>query len=99
MHRSITRIGLPILIGCLIVGAGATAAMSAAGPHKPQPHPESGLTDRQRAAIVAQTHARNARYLHDFVAQRRDPRSLPVIEVPTFAPPPLPKVPAERWHS
>lgn len=88
MRRWIARIGLPILIGCLTAGAGAAAVMSAAGPHKPRPSPAAGLTDQQLAAIVAQAHARNARYLHDFVAQRRDPRSLPVIEVPTYAPPP-----------
>jgi hypothetical protein len=89
MHRTIARIGLPILIGCLTVGAGAGAAMSAAGPHKPQPSPGASLTDRQLEAIVAQAHARNVRYLHEFVAQRRDPHTLPVIEVQTFAPAPL----------
>lgn len=89
MHRTIARIGLPILIGCLAAGAGATAAMSTAGPHKPQPSPQASLTDQQLEAIVAQAHARNARYLHDFVAQRRNPHSLPVIEVQTYAPPPL----------
>jgi hypothetical protein len=82
------RIGLPILIGCITLGAGATAAMSAAGPHKPQPGPAASLTDQQRAAIVAQAHARNAWDLRDFVTQRRDPHTLPVIEVQSFAPPP-----------
>jgi hypothetical protein len=85
----IARIGLPILIGCVTLGAAAAAAMSAAGPHKPQPRPGASLTGQQRAAIVAQAHARNARYLRDFAAQRRDPHSLPVIEIPSFAPPPL----------
>lgn len=89
MRQWIARIGLPILLGCLTIGAAAASAMSTAGPHKPQPSPRAGLAGQQLAAIVAQAHARNARYLHDFVAQRRDPRSLPVIEVQTFAPAPL----------
>ena len=89
MRRRIARIGLPILIGCLTAGAGATAAISAAGSHKPQPSPGAGLTSQQRAAIVAQAPARNVRYLHDFAVQHRDPHTLPVIEIPSFAPPPL----------
>jgi hypothetical protein len=89
MRRRIARIALPILIGCLTLGGGATAAVSAAGPHKPQPSPGARLADQQRVAIVAQAHARNARYLQDFAAQRRDPHSLPVIKIPSFAPLPL----------
>ena len=88
MRRWIARIGLPVLLGCLTTGAAAAAAMSTSGPHKPQPSPGTGLAGQQLAAIVAQAHARNARYLHDFAARRRDPRSLPVIEVQTFAPAP-----------
>jgi len=49
---------------------------------------EAGLTDRQREAIHQSAHERNNAYLRAFVAQHRDPRSLPPVWIQTYAPPP-----------
>jgi hypothetical protein len=51
-------------------------------------NPDAGLTDAQRAAEVAATHAANDQFLRNFVAQHGNPHSLPVIRVGTWAAPP-----------
>lgn len=48
----------------------------------------AGLSDEQKQAVVDQTHAQNVKYLQDFEARHGDPRSLPVIKIETYQPPP-----------
>ncbi|HEX7158282.1 MAG TPA: hypothetical protein VF214_04685 [Edaphobacter sp.] len=69
-------------LGLLVAAVAANSA-----PSKPGPNPEAGMTDQQRLAIRDAAHARNAQYLNDFVAQGRDPHSLPVIQVGTYGAP------------
>ncbi len=45
------------------------------------------LSDSQREAVIAATYRRSEQFLRDFVAQRLDPHSLPVIKFETYAGP------------
>lgn len=73
-----------LLIG-VVVGTDGLRALD----EKPagEPNPEAGMTDEERLALHAEAHAINARYLADFNARNGDPRSLPVVEVESYAGP------------
>ena len=87
--------GYSLFVAVLTLGV-ATAGLATSGvlaqaigqSGKAAPNPEAGLTDSQREAIHAAAHARNAAYLANFVAQHRDPHSLPVVWVDDWAAPP-----------
>lgn len=76
-----------------VITAVVVAAAVAAGqiqaqlgePSKQLPDPWAGLSDAQRAEIVAAAHARNDEYLQNFIRTGQDPRSLPRLEVPAYA--------------
>src|ERR1700737_3747502 len=85
-RRAWLTLGVLGLVGMslgLFVAAAAATNTSKAGSN-----PEAGLSDQQRQAIHAAAHARNAKYLDEFVSSGRDPRSLPVIQVGSFGPAP-----------
>lgn len=52
-------------------------------------NPEEGLTDEERAALHARSWELNELYLKEFVAKGGDPRSLPVVELQAYTPPPV----------
>ncbi|HEV2415528.1 MAG TPA: hypothetical protein VGX27_12020 [Candidatus Dormibacteraeota bacterium] len=89
----------PITIGlvgfCVVVLSasvlGADTRLLGSSSSKGAPDPEAGLSDSQRQAMHDAAHARNSRYLKEFVAAGRDPHSLPIVRVETYeaAPPNL----------
>jgi hypothetical protein len=84
-----------LLVAAVTIGVAAAALATTlalaqdTGPVKNTPHdPMAGLSPAQREAIVASAHARNDEFLRNFVAQHRDPRSLPVGWLDSYAAPP-----------
>lgn len=79
-----------VTVGVVAAALAATLALAQdTGPVKtPRHDPMAGLSPAQREAIVASAHARNDEFLRNFVAQRRDPRSLPVGWLDGYAAPP-----------
>jgi hypothetical protein len=51
------------------------------------PNPWANKSDAERQADVDAAHERNDNYLRAFVASGRDPRELPVLEIPSYAAP------------
>jgi hypothetical protein len=96
------RILSPLLLAAVVLGAAVTLTMSAlatgpasgaTGPasgllKKAHADPEQGKSDAERKAIHAAARARNDAFLREFVASGRDPHSLEIVEVPTWAAPP-----------
>jgi hypothetical protein len=77
---------LAILIGTSAVAVAYPGVTKT--PNKSIPaNPEAGLSDAQRLALHAEAHRRNDEYLREFVAQHRDPRSLPHVRVQSFGAP------------
>jgi hypothetical protein len=78
------------LVSILTATGAVTLALAQGAPpdKKGMPNPEAGMSDTQREAIHAETHAQNDRFLADFIAQHRDPHTLPVTWVQTYAAPP-----------
>src|SRR6266545_6697511 len=72
---------LPMAAGLVV---GVTVVMAQDGPKAP-PNPDVGLSDADRAKIISQLKDRNAQWVQDFVDQARDPRTLPIVELPTYA--------------
>lgn len=82
------------LVVVVVTAAVATAALATtlalagnATVDKPPPYnPFAGKTDAEVEATITATHARDDQFVRDFVAQHRDPRSLPVSWVTSYAP-------------
>lgn len=72
---------VPLAAGLLV---GVAAVVAADGP-KTSFNPEAGWSDADRAQVISQLKDRNANWVQDFVDQHRDPRSLPVVEFPTWS--------------
>ena len=83
---------LTLLVASLaVVAVLATGTVAAAGVVSGKihlPDPWARLSDAQKQAVVDQAHARNAKYLNDFEARRGDPRTLPIITIDAWQPPP-----------
>lgn len=84
--RFATMSGVIVLVAGL--GVGLAAGVAGANNGKNVVNPDAGLSDAQRAAMQKAAHVRNDLYLKDFVVKHRDPHTLPVVEVPTYAAPP-----------
>lgn len=74
-----------VAIAFITVALGASIAVAGAIGKSPF-NPWAGLSDLQKQAVVDQTHAQNVQYLQEFEASHGDPRSLPVIKIPTYSP-------------
>lgn len=86
------RIRLPLLAlagGTAVAAVLAVSADRALGIDKkvPGPDPWAGFTDAEKQAQVDEAHAANDRFLANFVAEHRDPRTLRVVEVENYAGP------------
>ncbi len=79
--RLLRRLFIPLAAGLLV---GVTVVLAQDGPKAP-PNPDAGLSDADRANIISQLKDRNAKWVQDFVDQGRDPRTLPVVELPTWS--------------
>lgn len=80
---------LTLLVIAAALATSAVLAQSIGGVGKLPTNPEAGLSDAQREAIHQAAHARNNAYLANFVTQHRDPHSLPVVWVQSYAAPPV----------
>lgn len=89
MKRSLNRKSLILIVVCgaaLAAGLGASTALGSLSNPKGGADPNNGLTDAQRQAIVDHAHVRNNQFLQNF---HGDPHKLPVVEVSTYAAPPV----------
>jgi hypothetical protein len=75
-----------IVVAAATAAMGVTAIASIVASDKNTIDPWVGFTDQQKQAAVDQAHQRNVQYLNDFEARHGDPRSLPVIKIPTYQP-------------
>lgn len=73
---------LIMLLAGLLVGVAVVVAEEAS---KVAPNPDVGLSDADRTKIIGQLKDRNAKWVQDFVDQGRDPRMLPVVDLPTYS--------------
>ncbi len=91
-HTGRSRIAAGVAVALVAATVAVVASMKAAGAGGGWKHPFNqwaGLSDKQKQAVVDQTHAQNVKYLQDFEARHGDPRSLPVITVSPWQPPAL----------
>lgn len=73
-----------------LAAAAAVAAVMAQTDTQPKmfpPNPWAEKSDTERQADVDAAHKRNDEYLRAFIASEQDPRSLPVIEINSYAAP------------
>lgn len=70
-----------VFVGVVIATLGVTANAGQSPTQKKHTNPEAGLSDTERMALHDDAHARNVKYLNDFVTRGADPRSLPVLEI------------------
>lgn len=78
--------GLGIILAIATVGVISVVATAQTQGNKVPSNPWQGLSDQQKQAIVDDTHKRNVQYLEEFESRHGDPRSLPVININSWAP-------------
>jgi hypothetical protein len=80
------RLEVAAVLATLLGGFVLALQVGGAGPYKAVPvDPEASLSPAQRDALHAGAHAENDAYLKAFVAAGRDPGTLSVIEIETYA--------------
>jgi hypothetical protein len=82
----VAPLALGIFAGAMVAWARGPEAPNAPGGAKYEANPDAGLSDEQRFANIAAFKAKNARWVSDFVASKRDPRSLPLVDLETYSP-------------
>ncbi len=89
VQRWLTRRAVVVVALAAGIFAGALAAWAAApdpaDPKKVERNPDAGLTDQEREANIRAFKDRNAKWVADFSASKRDVRSLAQVDLQAFS--------------